>query len=357
MTRPIPSISLKLLGLIVVLPILSAAIARSQNRSNQLLYPITLREGTGFIDQQGRVVIEPRFSGSSQGIPFGDGLAPVKIGKSWAYIDTAGRTVFTIPSASWVHPFGEGMAGVAVASGDDRQTWGFIDRTGKWVIKPKFDEVYGFSEGLGRVVINHKWGFIDREGKFVVEPQFKGAYWFSQGFASVVLENDQRVFIDHSGTIASPPQFTYTDSWFSEGLAPYSAGGKWGYIDTHWQPAIEAKFDHVHQTFSDGAAGVMVGDLWGVIDRSGQMIIEPQFKEPISFHEGLAAVRIGDKYGYIDKTGKVVIEPQFAQASDFRGGLAAVTRNPRVHQVQCCWAWWDYIDKTGKIVWQSPEPQ
>src|SRR5262245_33663275 len=254
MTRPSSSIPLKLLGLIVVLPILTTAIAQNQTRSTPLLYPITLREGTGFIDQQGRVVIEPRFSGSSVGIHFGDGLAPIVVAKRWAYIDTTGRTVFTIPFASWAHPFSEGLAGVAIDSDDDRQKWGFIDRTGKWVIKPKFDEVYGFSEGMGRVIIDRKWGFIDREGKFVVEPQFKGAYWFSHGFASVVLENDQRVFIDHSGRIASPPQYIYGDGWFNEGLAPYGAGGKWGFIDTHWQPVIEAKFDTVAQIFSDGVA-------------------------------------------------------------------------------------------------------
>src|SRR5690349_2737503 len=38
------------------------------------------------------------------------------------------------------------------------------------------------------------------------------------------------------------------------------------------------------------------------------------------------------------------------EAGDFRGGLAAVTRNPDVKYVQCCWHYWDYIDKAGKFV-------
>jgi WG containing repeat len=294
------------------------------------------------------------------GLDFGESLAPVQIGKGWGYIDTSGRTVLTIPLARRAHPFGDGLAGVLIVPSaevsEDEGRWGFIDRAGKFVIKPQFDEVYGFSEGLGRVVVNRKWGFIDRQGKFVVEPQFKGAYWFSEGFASVALENDQRVFIDHSGRIASPPHYQFTDSWFSEGLTPYGDGGKWGFIDTHWQPVIKAEFNGVAQAFSDGVVAVTAGNLWGVIDRSGKMILGPQFKKPISFHEGLASVRIGDKYGYIDKTGKVVIEAQFAQANDFRGGLASVTRNPNVHRVQCCWRYWDYIDRTGKVVWKSPDP-
>ncbi|EAI9641912.1 WG repeat-containing protein, partial [Campylobacter coli] len=50
--------------------------------------------------------------------------------------------------------------------------WGFIDRSGKFVIKPKFDSVGKFSEGLAGVKLNGKYGFIDKSGKFVIEPKF-----------------------------------------------------------------------------------------------------------------------------------------------------------------------------------------
>ena len=35
-------------------------------------------------------------------------------------------------------------------------------KTGKFVINPKFDSAYGFSEGLAAVVIDGKWGYISR---------------------------------------------------------------------------------------------------------------------------------------------------------------------------------------------------
>ncbi|EAK1349894.1 WG repeat-containing protein, partial [Campylobacter coli] len=50
--------------------------------------------------------------------------------------------------------------------------WGFIDKSGKIVIEPKFDGVGNFSEGLAGVELNGKWGFIDKSGKIVIEPKF-----------------------------------------------------------------------------------------------------------------------------------------------------------------------------------------
>ncbi|EGQ2639350.1 WG repeat-containing protein, partial [Campylobacter coli] len=50
--------------------------------------------------------------------------------------------------------------------------WGFIDRSGKFVIEPKFDDAWNFNEGLAGVELNGKWGFIDKSGKIVIEPKF-----------------------------------------------------------------------------------------------------------------------------------------------------------------------------------------
>jgi hypothetical protein len=350
---------------IALLLTLSAVVfAQDQTRKSVFLFPITLPDkGTGFIDQTGRVVIEPRFVGSMYGIRFSEGLAPVLVDKrntGWGYIDAKGKIVFTVPEARWAGDFTEGLAGVAFAakatdSDEEKLKWGFIDKTGKMIIKPQFDEQYGFSEGMGRVVVNGFWGVIDRTGKFVIEPQFKSILYFSEGFASVTLANDQRVFIDHSGQIASPGKYTFTASWFSEGLIEFYSENKCGFMNTHWQVVIEPKFDECGQIFSDGIAAVRVGDRWGVIDKLGKFVIEPKYERRLSFHEGLAVMFIDGKYGYIDKSGAVVIEPQFLEAGDFRGGLAAVTRDPGVKTVQCCWRYWDYIDKSGKFVWQSPK--
>ncbi len=54
---------------------------------------------------------------------------------------------------------------------------GLIDKSGKFVIKPKFDYVWSFGEGLVAVKLNGKYGFIDKSGEFVIEPIFDDIYY------------------------------------------------------------------------------------------------------------------------------------------------------------------------------------
>jgi hypothetical protein len=96
---------------------------------------------------------------------------------------------------------------------------GYIDRTGRIAIEPRFDLGHGefrgsfaernfFSVGLAAVAECRdsnrrcKFGFIDGSGKFVVEPQFDAEGYFRNGLASQTIR-------------------------------PYlpAAPGQWGYID------------------------------------------------------------------------------------------------------------------------------
>ncbi len=91
---------------------------------------------------------------------------------------------------------------------------GFIDKTGKFVIEPKFDKAGTFSEGLARVAIvedgEEKLGFIDHSGQFVISPIFntdidfrRNSTDFSEGLASLteglrptITEEAKFVYID-----------------------------------------------------------------------------------------------------------------------------------------------------------------
>ena len=76
--------------------------------------------------------------------------------------------------------------------------WGYIDKAGKIVINPQFDDAFDFSEGLAPVAIGDEWGYIDKGGKFVINPQFDGALVFSEGLAMVGI-GDKFGYIDKAG--------------------------------------------------------------------------------------------------------------------------------------------------------------
>ena len=75
---------------------------------------------------------------------------------------------------------------------------GYMDRTGKIVIPPRFDGATGFREGLASVKVGEKWGVIDQQGKTIVSPQFEKVRYYSEGLARVKTK-EMYGFIDHRG--------------------------------------------------------------------------------------------------------------------------------------------------------------
>ncbi|KAB2892528.1 MAG: WG repeat-containing protein, partial [Kofleriaceae bacterium] len=66
-----------------------------------------------------------------------------------------------------------------------RARWGYIDRTGAIVIRPRFARVLGFSEGLAAVRSAGAWGFIDATGAQVIAPSLGTCGSFHEGRARV----------------------------------------------------------------------------------------------------------------------------------------------------------------------------
>jgi hypothetical protein len=75
-----------------------------------------------------------------------------------------------------------------VASVQDEKGWSMIGPDGKTVLRMGRDWLMTFSGGLAPVIRNRKVGYVDRSGKVVIAPRFLRAFGFSEGFASVELE-------------------------------------------------------------------------------------------------------------------------------------------------------------------------
>lgn len=167
-------------------------------------------------------------------------------------------------SFDWGWDFSEGLAGVQVG-----ERWGYIDRTGRMIIKPQFQEVSYFAENLASIKSGDKWGYIDRTGKIVIATKFQEAKEFSEGFASVKFD------------------------------------GKWGYIDNKGDFTVQPQYEAA-EAFREGLASIKTGDLWGYIDPVGSVKIAPQFTHTWGFSQGVAQVKVGNRIAYINKDGRFI---------------------------------------------------
>ncbi|MCC3532406.1 MAG: WG repeat-containing protein [Microcoleus sp. PH2017_22_RUC_O_B] len=327
---------------------------------------VYLKKKKGYINKQGEFVIKPKFKGGTQ---FVEGVAIVwtGVGEQMRLIDKTGE--YITPSFDYINDRldeifpefdEEGLARIGFGGQICQQCnsdvinskWGYIDRTGKIVIPPKFDEKpKPFSDGRASIYIPNepddlymkrsgKYGYIDKTGEFVIPPKYDSADAFSEGLASVGINDSNsslRInmgYIDVSGKYVIPPP-KGGGGRFSEGLAKnINIIDLYGYLDRTGQWAIPPKFKSA-DNFKDGLAKVTIEEKkgflqekpenkYGLIDKTGKYVVEPLFDEIYDFSEGIAAVRLGEKWGYIDRTGKYIAEPQFDLAGKFQSGMAIV---------------------------------
>jgi len=147
----------------------------------------------GYVDKNGSFAIEPVFDEASN---FSEGQAFVMRSGRLDCIDRSGRTLFRVPADNAGLYF-EGLARIGVLH-NGSQLMGFIDKSGRIVIEPRFQLALAFSEELAAVCTETGWGFIDKTGAWAIEPVFSSVSLFSGGLAWVEI-GDRRGYIKHDG--------------------------------------------------------------------------------------------------------------------------------------------------------------
>jgi len=217
--------------------------------------------------------------------------------------------------------------------------WGYIDASGRVVIRPTYEEAGDFHEGLAPVKMpgKGKYGYINTRGEWAIKlprPRYYHLARFSCGVARITLHKSDwndlfeekgldvwpvpHYYIGRTGKVVIEPRSSlqYPDGSFYEDR-----------LDAKSKPAVKRQRNREEVQH-------------GFIDPSGRRVIDFQFDETRPFSNGLAAVRVAYKWGYIDRMGRSVIPCEFLAAWDFSEGLAAVATKES----------WVYIDRSGRAV-------
>ena len=259
--------------------------------------------------------------------------------------------------------------------------YGFVNNKGNFAIKPIFESVDEFNEGLAAVRQYGKWGFINKKGKFVVEPQYDRVGNFNNGLAYVVHSTEKQVesyvfqvtshvgYINKRGKIVIPfyeggPYF-YN---YSNGLIAKQYGDAiyCSYMDKNEKIVLDSDYfektgwkntrDAVCRNFSEGLLPVYrytdntyKTRISAYMNKKGKIVHSKNFDVPEevepscdfdSFSEGMASYRVNWKYGFINRKFEEVIPPIYDFAYDFKHGLAHVRKGNKEF----------YIDKKGNYV-------
>ena len=153
--------------------------------------------------------------------------------------------------------------------------FGFIDRSGREIIPPAYDNARDFMNGMAAVQVAGKWGYIDKSGKLVIPAQFESASDFSEDVAAVLI-NNRYLYINLKGQYVIDPGAVDYAGPFSEGLAPVRKNGLYGFIDKNGTLKIQHKYFNIgFNAFKNGLMNIEASrNVWLTIDRNGK-----EFKE------------------------------------------------------------------------------
>lgn len=206
-----------------------------------------------------------------------NGLAPAKTDQTHAgFINREG--IWTIPAGQFDELWEFGDDGLAAAKLDKK--WGFIDSSGKWVIKPISEDIIwpnNFnSKGLTFVKIGKYYRLINRSGEFVGSQLYDEVRYFKGGFAQVSIRGKWGL-VNEEGKMVLAPTFEAFTDFNQEDLAAAFEGKKTWIIDRKGRRQFGTKFDRVGGFFGGGWAAASVGGRWGAIDVRGNWLIPPKY--------------------------------------------------------------------------------
>lgn len=319
--------------------------------------------------------IEDPFSYASEVKNFSEGLLPIKMGPRWAMDGNESKL-------------------------SEVNKWGFIDRSGQFVIRPKFDLVgeKGFSDNLAYVqikgssnnLIDSKWGIIDRTGKFILEPVYYQIRPLPNGNVIAIKSNkvndryvltpnilaskageivktpdcsiikylgeelyscrinELEALMSGEGKLLSQPAFNQINN-FQNGYAAVINndvvnGKKMGLIDTNGTMCIELLYDAIYP-YEFAPLSVILNKQYGYVSKNGEVIVAPTYKRANVFHDGLAPVEVNGTWEYINTQGEQITYEQFGTASGLSHGVGLVSKKNFLGQTR-----FGYIDSNGKYM-------
>jgi len=200
-----------------------------------------------------------------------------------------------------------------------------------------------FIEGLAQFQDNEgKWGFIDKTGKRIIKAEYDYVESFSEGHAMVRIDDEQiskRGIVDKEGDVIIKLRDKYSAlGGLHDGLAAYVENDERGYINIKGEEVIKDNDWSGNLIFHNGYATVCEDGDWGIINKKGETIIKNKYSSPLFLYDGLVPVQEDREWGYIDKNRAEIIDFDFKAAQPFFGNGAYVKDGKD----------WIFINKKGK---------
>jgi hypothetical protein len=296
------------LGEVVIAPVYDDVVQFSEGKA-----AVNVDGLWGFVDKNGKQIIKPQFRSA---YAFHENRARVKpFNEPECFIRTSGEK---IASTSWeaAGDFSEGLARVKVG-----QLFGFIDSSGSIVIKAVFTRAWNFQHDLAKVESDEKQGVINHQNKFILPATFDKIIHATEANLFLAMKDYSARIYDAEGKLKDEltnGKFLETDGVV---VSLQRSDGMWLYRIDNKKILNEDPFQQLFY-LGEKRWGAKTTNGYQIIDQQGNPINDKTYSQINKFSDGLAAFRKDKLWGYVTVDGIEVTETGFGLAWDYKEGFA-----------------------------------
>lgn len=198
---------------------------------------IVKREGRwGVIDTTGKFLIQPRYDELAEA---SEGCYTASLGSRWGILDAHGA--FLIPAV---------FIGIAEAEWNEIRVasqgtkWGAINRKGKWKIKPRFDALKQFDEGILLAAMNENYGLINVKGKWILPPDYSAIYFDAATKRYLLYQGAKTGLASDKGEVLITPRQGGLKIC-APGIIAFSESGLWGLMNERGEVIVKPSYSEI----------------------------------------------------------------------------------------------------------------
>ena len=280
------------------------------------------------------------------------GMIQYKVNNKYGYLDLKGNEVIISKYESTTDFENTGLAKVSqYKSGATYNTvYGFIDRNGKEIIPVKYELMGVFSNGLvwAKDPETNRYGFMDKTGSWVLKPVYLSANGFDEsGGAWVKFTDDKHHYINKAGKdLGMLNEKGVFQNFGKDGYGSYEhADYSYVLIDKSGKVLKTLEDCDAIYNFSEGIAGFKskASNLYGFLDLNGNKIIPPDYTGFTGFADGVSKVsqtiNSKTKSGYITNKNEIFLPIKYDTLYGFRDGWGLLKNNGKYF----------FVDKSGNL--------
>ncbi len=274
---------------------------------------VSVKGKWGYINREGSLIIKPHYK------------------SAWAFHENLGRVKPFAQNDQFLHRSGKTLSSNEWAAADDfygglakvklGDTFGYIDTTGKMVLPAIYSRAWTFQNEFAIIEYEDKKGLITKTGEEFIQPRFdKISILEKEKLILCIIDESSTVFDFDGNELANLPNVKMVES--SGSLISLRKGDKMYFFDLNEKTILTSPaWDNIFYLGDNRWAGKNETGFY-LLDSKGEMLRRKAYTQINRYRDGLAACLIGEYWGYVDEHGLDVTEYVFGLAWDYKENFA-----------------------------------